>query len=272
MALLFQNFPLFERTPPLAREQLSALARILSKSRGHRLVEEGAPLTYLYFFLQGGAQAFTEWESKRVLHRILHQGQVYGLGLFQVQSTSLLTVDLLTPGTVALVPVEGFKAWLERWPVAWADVARAVAREAISMAEFYPKALHGSVAQRLALLFRRVAEGQEDDTEFTIRLNQTVLADLIGSTREKLVNQCRGAVSEGSCSSAELLQNKRPGRVYGLTSGFYKDSKKSPRIARQDELCDSFSLRHLRPPQAICFSPLMARSSRGPTAGFAAST
>lgn len=183
--MVFQTFPLFQATPPAARVELAAQSKLIHRPRGHSLVTAGDPLTHVFFFLQGGAQAYNDWGEKRALYRIIHPGDTHGLGLFQVQTRHLMSVDLLTPCQIALVQVNALRQWLEKWPIAWADVARSATLQGIAMAEFFPRALHGTVPQRLALLLRRHSlQTPTDAPEYSLRITQTEMAEWIGASRE----------------------------------------------------------------------------------------
>lgn len=199
---LLRKVPLFASLAPERLEALVAATTTKRLAAREELFHKGDPAAQVYVVAGGRLKVVTtSAEGDEVLLAILDEGEVVG-------ELPLLTGGRRTASVVALEPCEllalarrDFLRFLREQPEVAIELLVVLAERLARTNEFAEDALFLGLPARLAKKLLHLAEryGEEGPagTRIDLRLSQSELADLVGTTRESVNKQIRAWSEQG---------------------------------------------------------------------------
>jgi CRP-like cAMP-binding protein len=186
------NTYLFEVVSPADLERLLGHVTARLYDQGEYVFTIGEAATHLHVVAQGKLkESMTTLDGDEVVFELVLTGGVVGEpGLFAPEGTRIADLVALEPSVVINIEKVGLIDFLFRHPPAMLRMLGGLAEQVRSAAEDMGVFAFRDIRQRLVLKLLDIAEnfGQATDKGMVInlRLSQSILAGLIGATRENV--------------------------------------------------------------------------------------
>jgi CRP/FNR family cyclic AMP-dependent transcriptional regulator len=188
---LLKSVPLFSDLGDEELERFSHVAVPRSFPAGTRVFHEGDDSDACYIVRVGSFRVTREHSDGRAITlATLGPGEIFGeLAMLDGDQRSA-SAEALTDGDLLALPANDVRSLLARHPeIALKLVAGLVRRlraANVRLSRQSFQTVPSRVAGILAQLSREAQDGEGEDTEVTIRMNQTDLAQLAGTSRESV--------------------------------------------------------------------------------------
>jgi CRP/FNR family transcriptional regulator, cyclic AMP receptor protein len=188
---LLKSVPLFSDLEDEELERFSHVAVPRSFPAGTRVFHEGDDSDACYIVKEGSFRVTREHSDGRAITlATLGPGEIFGeLAMLDGDQRSA-SAEALTDGDLLALPANDVRSLLARHPeIALKLVAGLVRRlraANVRLSRQSFQTVPSRVAGILAQLSREAQDGEGEDAEVTIRMNQTDLAQLAGTSRESV--------------------------------------------------------------------------------------
>ena len=186
---LLRSVPLFAELDPDELEQFSRVAIPRSYPAGTRVFHEGDHSDACYIVKSGTFRVTREHPDGRAITlATLGEGDIVGeLAMLDGEVRSASVETLGGDGELLALPASDVRALLERHPEITVKFVAALTRRLRAANERISRQSFQTVPSRVAgVLSQMVAEEGEDGRQVTIRMNQSDLAQLAGTSRESV--------------------------------------------------------------------------------------
>lgn len=186
---LLRKVPLFAELDETELERFSRVAIPRSYPEGTRVFHEGDHSDACYIVKSGTFRVTREHPDGRAITlATLGEGDIVGeLAMLDGEVRSASVETLGGKGELLALPASDVRALLERHPEITVKFVAALTRRLRAANERISRQSFQTVPSRVAgVLSQMVAEEGEDGREVTIRMNQSDLAQLAGTSRESV--------------------------------------------------------------------------------------
>ena len=186
---LLRKVPLFAELDEAELERFSRVAIPRSYPEGTRVFHEGDHSDACYIVKSGTFRVTREHPDGRAITlATLGEGDIVGeLAMLDGEVRSASVETLGGDGELLALPASDVRALLERHPEITVKFVAALTRRLRSANERISRQSFQTVPSRVAgVLSQMVAEEGEDGRQVTIRMNQSDLAQLAGTSRESV--------------------------------------------------------------------------------------
>lgn len=180
--------------------EISASQILLKK--GERFIQEGEPMTGVYFVNKGTVKVHKAWQEKELIVRFAHHGAIVGhrgiYANFESGHTYPISATAIEPTEVCFVELPFFMSTLRVNPGFTFELMMFFAEELRQSEQNMRNLVHMSVKSRLALaLFKLESQfGVSDEGAIAISLSKQDLASYVGTTYETLFRMLNELVND----------------------------------------------------------------------------
>ncbi len=196
---------LFEALRPVQLGELSDVGRSRICRARQEIFHKGDPGSEIYVVLSGRLKAFTtSREGDDVVFEILGPGSVFGEVAMLADLPRTATVVAMEACELLCLGRAEILGFLRRHPDSAIELLRIVSRRLVHASEFLENTLFlklpNHLAKKLLDLSESYGEARPDGIRINLKLSQTELGDLVGTTRESINKQLRIWRGEGVIS------------------------------------------------------------------------
>jgi CRP/FNR family cyclic AMP-dependent transcriptional regulator len=210
------SVPLFAR---LAPEQLDALAATTTARRlasREELCHKGDPATQVYVLAAGRLKVTAaSSEGDEVVLNLLDAGEVIGELPLLIGGERTATVVALEPSELVVLERREFLRFLREHPEAAIELLTVLAERVVRLSEGIEDSVllpvPARIAKKLLALADAFGDERDEGVRVGLRLSQSELANLVGTTRETVNKQIRAWGEEGivSMSGGSITIHRR---------------------------------------------------------------
>jgi CRP/FNR family cyclic AMP-dependent transcriptional regulator len=186
----------FEALRPAQLGELSDVGRSHICRARKEIFHKGDPGSDIYVVLSGRLKAFTtSSEGDDVVFEILAPGSVFGEVAMLAELPRTATVVAMEACELLCLGRAEILGFLRRHPDSAIELLRIVSRRLVHASEFLEDTLFlklpNHLAKKLLDLSESYGEAGPDGIRINLKLSQTELGDLVGTTRESINKQLR---------------------------------------------------------------------------------
>jgi CRP-like cAMP-binding protein len=184
--------------------ELAPFLRDHHRLAGEHLWWAGDPASDLWFLLTGQLHTvYADEVGEEVVTQLILAGQSFGEpALFLEHGERVVSVIALADCRVLSLPKEPLLRFLERHPPALRRMLEALSRMAVSQSVLFGQLVFHDIRGRVAYQLLKLADEYGIRTaagvRLPVKLSQTTLAGLVGSTRESVNRALSALAAEGA--------------------------------------------------------------------------
>ncbi len=167
--------------------------------KGKRFIQEGDPVTGIYFVCEGKVKVHKQWDDKEIIVRFAHKGAIVGhRGLATRGNVFPISATTLEPCLVCFVELDFFISTLKVNADLTYQLMMFYADEFRESEQRMHNLVHMTVKNRLALAIMKLAEefGTTNSGFIDIQLSKQDLASYVGTTYETLFRMLNELIRE----------------------------------------------------------------------------
>ena len=180
--------------------EISAIQIQLKK--GERFIQEGEPMTGVYFVNKGIVKVHKSWQDKELIVRFAHSGAIIGhRGIYtnpENENTYPISATAIEPAELCFVELPFFMSTLRVNPGFTFELMMFFAEELRQSEQNMRNLVHMPVKSRLALALFKLENqfGVSDDGAIAVQLSKQDLASYVGTTYETLFRMLNELIGE----------------------------------------------------------------------------
>jgi CRP-like cAMP-binding protein len=199
---LLKQMPLFSRLDPPQLESLCDVTRIRHLGAKDELCHKGDPGTEVYVIVSGKLKVgHTSADGTDVVFNLMDSGEVVGEVAFLTGGKRTGTVSALEPTELLVLDRRDFLDFLRGQPEVAIDMMALLAERLANVSELIEDRafldLPARLAKKLVFLCEQYGDSHDQDTELGLRLSQSELGNMVGTSRESINKQIRAWEQDG---------------------------------------------------------------------------
>ena len=201
MPALLQTY-LFQDLSPAEVEGLALAAVERNLARGEHACRIGDPAEELWIIVAGQFKEYMlDPDGNEYVNELMGPGQVFGEpGIFSSERNRVVNVVALEHSTVLTIPRDALFKFLIAHPPAMLRLLEGIASEARMSRPEVTMMAYSSLSERVIAKLLQLAQWDETskrDGVVELQLSQSLLASMVGATREKVNRALAPLVEEG---------------------------------------------------------------------------